>query len=58
MTTSITASLLDHFGIAAAASGGELPVVSPASPELQLFANDAWFAYFNNHGSVRIGVNP
>lgn len=29
MTTSITASLLDHFGVAAAESGGELPVVSP-----------------------------
>jgi len=29
MTTSITASLLDHFGVAAAASGGESPVVSP-----------------------------
>ncbi|WP_207717685.1 L-piperidine-6-carboxylate dehydrogenase [Caenimonas soli] len=29
MTTSITSSLLDHFGVAAAARGGELPVVSP-----------------------------
>jgi aldehyde dehydrogenase (NAD+) len=29
MTPAITSSLLDHFGIAAAARGGELPVVSP-----------------------------
>lgn len=29
MTTSITAPLLDHFGVAAVASGGALPVVSP-----------------------------
>jgi aldehyde dehydrogenase (NAD+) len=29
MTPSITASLLDHFGVTAAASGGELRVVSP-----------------------------
>jgi aldehyde dehydrogenase (NAD+) len=29
MTTALTSSLLDHFGIAAAARGGELPVVSP-----------------------------
>ncbi len=25
-------------------------------PELQLFANDAWFAYFNNHGSVGVTI--
>ncbi|MET0543590.1 MAG: aldehyde dehydrogenase family protein [Variovorax sp.] len=29
MTTTLTSALLDHFGLAAAASGGELPVVSP-----------------------------
>lgn len=28
-TTSFTSALLDHFGVAMAASGGELPVVSP-----------------------------
>jgi hypothetical protein len=26
------------------------------SPELYLFANDAWFAYFNNHGSVNVTI--
>src|SRR5438445_5228885 len=29
MTASITSSLLEHYGLAAAASGGELPVASP-----------------------------
>ena len=29
MTTSITSSLLEHFGVSSAATGGELPVVSP-----------------------------
>jgi aldehyde dehydrogenase (NAD+) len=29
MTASLTASLLDHFGVAGAAQGGSLPVVSP-----------------------------
>lgn len=25
-------------------------------PELQLFANDAWFAYFNNRGAVGVTI--
>ena len=27
-----------------------------AEPELFLFANDAWFAYLNNHGAVNVTV--
>lgn len=27
-----------------------------AEPELCLFANDAWFAYLNNHGSVKVTI--
>jgi hypothetical protein len=26
------------------------------APELHLLANDAWFAYFNNHGSVNVTI--
>lgn len=30
--------------------GGHTPL------QLHLFANDAWFAYFNNHGSVNVTI--
>jgi len=34
------------------------PYVAPAAGELVCYFNDAWFAYFNNHGIGRLRLTP